>query len=306
MNMTFHSMLELEGMMAVLMAVGYLVYRRGIVTEKGKQSLVNLCIAFIIPCNIIQAFCKEPEIGTLGQLGRIFFISVTAHLFCVLAGRFLFGRYPKAKRSVLQYATVCSNGGFMGNAVAEGLFGTSGLVYASIFLIPMRIVMWGFGPGYFSGGQSAKETTRKILCHPCMIGVYTGLLLMITGVRPPVFLYTVIQKAGNCTVPMTMMVVGMILAQEKLGNLLSATTLYFSLVRLGILPLVVLLLCRVFGCLDPISSGVCVIMMGLPAATMTPIMADRYGGDAVLASRCLVLTTGLSLATLTAWGVLLL
>lgn len=81
MNMTFHSMLELEGMMAVLMAVGYLVYRRGIVTEKGKQSLVNLCIAFIIPCNIIQAFCKEPEIGTLGQLGRIFFISVTAHLF---------------------------------------------------------------------------------------------------------------------------------------------------------------------------------------------------------------------------------
>ena len=33
MNMTFHSMLELEGMMAVLMAVGYLVYRRGIVTE---------------------------------------------------------------------------------------------------------------------------------------------------------------------------------------------------------------------------------------------------------------------------------
>ena len=44
MNMTFHSMLELEGMMAVLMAVGYLVYRRGIVTEKGKQSLVNLCI----------------------------------------------------------------------------------------------------------------------------------------------------------------------------------------------------------------------------------------------------------------------
>ena len=194
----------------------------------------------------------------------------------------------------------------MGNAVAEGLFGTSGLVYASIFLIPMRIVMWGFGPGYFSGGQSAKETTRKILCHPCMIGVYTGLLLMITGVRPPVFLYTVIQKAGNCTVPMTMMVVGMILAQEKLGNLLSATTLYFSLVRLGILPLVTLLLCRVIEGLDPVSTGVCVIMMGLPAATMTPIMADRYGGDAVLASRCLVLTTGLSLATLTAWGVLLL
>ena len=122
MNMTLHSLLELEGMMAVLMAVGYLVYRRGIVTEKGKQSLVNLCIAFIIPCNIIQAFCKEQQAGTLGQLGRIFFISVTAHLFCILAGRFLFERYPKAQRSVLQYATVCSNGGFMGNAVAGGGF----------------------------------------------------------------------------------------------------------------------------------------------------------------------------------------
>lgn len=120
MNMTFHSMLELEGMMAVLMAVGYLVYRRGIVTEKGKQSLVNLCIAFIIPAILFRQFCKESGDRTLGQLGRIFFISVTAHLFCVLAGRFLFGRYPKAKRSVLQYATVCSNGGFMATPSLRG------------------------------------------------------------------------------------------------------------------------------------------------------------------------------------------
>lgn len=40
MNMTFHSMLELEGMMAVLMAVGYLVYpTRNLSPKKGSKAL---------------------------------------------------------------------------------------------------------------------------------------------------------------------------------------------------------------------------------------------------------------------------
>ena len=42
---------------------------------------------------------------------------------------------------MLQYCTLVSNGGFLGNPVAEGVYGDMGLLYASLFLIPMRVVM---------------------------------------------------------------------------------------------------------------------------------------------------------------------
>ena len=43
-------------------------------------------------------------------------------------------------RKVMQYATVASNAGFLGNPVAEGVFGSVGLALASVYLIPQRIV----------------------------------------------------------------------------------------------------------------------------------------------------------------------
>lgn len=35
------------------------------------------------------------------------------------------------KKKVLQYATICSNAGFMGNPIIEGIYGQEGLLYAS-------------------------------------------------------------------------------------------------------------------------------------------------------------------------------
>ncbi|MFR3283583.1 MAG: hypothetical protein ACLTR6_03785 [Clostridium fessum] len=52
----------------------------------------------------------------------------------------LFKGYSEQHRKVLQYCTIVSNGGFLGNPVAEGVYGSMGLLYASIFLIPMRVV----------------------------------------------------------------------------------------------------------------------------------------------------------------------
>ena len=84
---------------------------------------------------------------------------------------------------VLQYATVCSNAGFLGNPVAEGLYGSIGLLYASVYLIPQRIVMWSAGISYFTESPSRKEVVKKVLTHPCIVAVEIGIVLMVTQVK---------------------------------------------------------------------------------------------------------------------------
>ena len=49
---------------------------------------------------------------------------------------------PKlSRKKVLKYCTIVPMSGFLGNPIAEGSYNEVGVLYTSIFLIPMRIVM---------------------------------------------------------------------------------------------------------------------------------------------------------------------
>ena len=89
----------------------------------------------------------------------------------------LYEKVEKERRTVLQYATVCSNAGFLGNPVAEGIYGSMGLLYASIYLIP----------SYFTESTSKRDLIKKVVTHPCIIAVGIGLTIMIFQIKLRVF-----------------------------------------------------------------------------------------------------------------------
>ena len=163
------------GMMAFTMAAGYLLRRRELITEAGKKSLTNLILYFILPCNIIKAFCIPFSRQLLVQMSMALFAAVLVQVISMLLAAAAYRRLPKGERQVFQYGTVCSNAGFIGNAVAQGVYGDTGLLIASIYLIPLRIVMWTAGISYFTEGGSVWKSMKKVLLHPCMIAVYIGM-----------------------------------------------------------------------------------------------------------------------------------
>ena len=69
-------------------------------------------------------------------------IALGIQLACLGLGKLLYRFAPEPRRKVLQYATLCSNAGFMGNPIVEGIYGAQGLLYASVYLIPLRFFMW--------------------------------------------------------------------------------------------------------------------------------------------------------------------
>ena len=48
-----------------------------------------------------------------------------------------------------------------------------------------------------------------------------------------------------------------------------------------------------------------VVLAAMPAGTTTAILASKYNGDEAFASRCIVLTTVLSMAMLPLWCMIL-
>ena len=59
-------------------------------------------------------------------------------------------------------------------------------------------------------------------------------------------------------------------------------------------------MCRLLG-MDRVATGVSVIMTGMPAGSTAAIFAARYGSDAPFATKCVVLTTLLSMVTIPLW-----
>lgn len=51
-------------------------------------------------------------------------VALAIQIISVILNKFLYKNYPEAQNKVLKYCTLVSNGGFLGNGVAEGVYGT--------------------------------------------------------------------------------------------------------------------------------------------------------------------------------------
>ena len=302
MSLKLSDLISLQGTLFAMMLIGAWLKKQGIIDENGKRCLTDLCVNIIIPCNIFRSCLIEFNMEIFRACGLLLLSAVLLQMLCLLLNRFLFNRYPPQRKKVLQYCTIVPMSGFLGNPIAEGLYDSLGVLYTSIFLIPMRIVMWSVGTTYFVADAKVekKKVIRNILTHPCLMAVYLGLICMVTQIPLPAVITKTVGYVGSCNSAMTMFIVGTILADVKLSTIVNKDTVLFSIFRLLLLPAVALGAGMLLG-LDTVALGVSVLMTGMPAGATAAIFAARYGSDANFATRCVVFTTLLSMVTLPLW-----
>ena len=71
----------------------------------------------------------------------------------------------------------------------------------------------------------------------------------------------------------------------------------FTGIKLLVIPIIGLFLVKQLG-LNPMLTGVCLVMLSTPVGSMTAMLAQQYDGDYEMASRGVALTTVLSVATM--------
>ena len=287
-----------------MIAVGFLIRKVRVVGKEAERVITDLVLDVILPCNIFVSFLGKNEGIGGGDFLAIFLISIGVQILAMLYGKFAFPKEPPERRISLRYAMICSNAGFLGNAITEGVFGTAGLQLTSLYLSPMRIMMWSEGLALYSGETNRKATIKKVATHPCVVACISGLLVMVTGLSIPDFIVTPIQSIGRCNTPMTMMMVGMILSEIDLKNMVDKTIAIFTMQRLIAMPLIVYLICRLIG-VSHIVTGVSTLLAAMPAGATTTMMASKYGRDPQFATRLVIFTTLCSIPAIVVWSMIL-
>lgn len=300
--MKLTDLFSLQGTLFAIMLIGAWLKKRGIIDANGKKCLSDLCINIVIPCNIFKSCLIDLEPGIFRTCGLLFVSAFFMQVVCLTLNRFIFNRTGD-KKKILQYCTIVPMSGFLGNPIAEGLYNALGVLYTSIYLIPMRIIMWSVGTTYFVADAvvEKKKVIKNVLTHPCLVAIYLGLLCMISKIQLPSVVLSTVKYIGNCNTALTMFIVGTILADVALPTIVNKITVLFSILRLVLLPGLAFAFGTLLG-LDTVSLGVSVLMTGMPAGATAAIFAAKYDADAPFATRCVVLSTLLSMITLPIWS----
>ena len=292
----FGRMVSTQTLLFLFILLGVIIRKAGIITAASRGSYNLFLINVTLPAMILNSFMQDASVSRLlGQAGLILLVSALACLAAYFLGRLLWRGQTEHRRSALVFGTMFSNAGNAGLPVVQLVFGEAGVFYASIFLIPVRVLMWTLGISLFVPG-AGRTRWRQLLANPSILVVFIGLGLMLTGLRLPAVLSTAIKRVGDITGPLSMILIGTTLAELPLREAFCREAWLLSALRLLALPLLTLGALRLLGA-DPLVSSVAFILSAMPVATNTVVLSERYGADYHLASKCVFLSTILSLFT---------
>ena len=292
---------------------GFLLRKTNLIGGDGKVSkgLSDIVIYIAQPAMIIYGYIidynREVIINCLGVL----ICSIIAHFFFYGISMLLYKKEEQSKQTVLRFATIFSNAGFMGIPLIESLLGPTAAVYASIYIISFNLFCWSIGCMLYTGDKKY-VSVKKILINPATIPTFIGLIFFLLPINSyvPTVLYDGLGMLKSTVAPLSMMVIGIRLAECDFKSSFKDKNLpLFLFVRMMLFPAAVwafmklLSVCGIYS--SEISMTVMLISASTPAATMACMFAEKFGGDAVYASKIVSVSTIISILTMPIMALLL-
>ncbi|MHB8130509.1 MAG: AEC family transporter [Mobilitalea sp.] len=291
----FLKLFSIQMVLFVYILLGIFAKKKSIITKENQQKYIDFVLRILMPCMIFNSYRQAITLEVVKKAGIIIGIAFIICFVAMLLGKILYRRYPFEKRSIMQYGTIINNAGFAGLPLSGEIYGEQGLFYASFFLIPNRIFMWSAGISLFEKTDT-KTKWKNVLLNPNIIAVELGLLRSILRIELPNFMNYAIENIGNTVSPISMIVVGAILADVNIKTIFEKSVFFVAGVRLILLPLLTIGIISLFH-LDPTISGVALVLTAMPVGTTTALLAAKYNADVDFASKCVFVTTMLSLIT---------
>ena len=297
------NLLTMQGTMFLMILIGAGLRKIQVVTAEGRRSLTNLVVNLILPSNILYAF-SHADVSAFGSMIVVVAMAFLIQLLWYLLSKVLWRKMPESRRGVMRYAFQFSNCGYLGNPIVEGLYGAPGLVYASVFLLPVRLFMWSVGLECFQKGKAGfGKVLRRTLTHPCVVATILGVIWMFFPIELPAFLSDTISGFNQCLTPLTMLVIGFIMAETDMRKMFCRDLWVITVLRLLVQPLIVLAICRLLN-LETLVAEVVTVLVAMPVANTTALLASQHDCDYTFASNVVVFTTLVSMVTIPVFSLL--
>lgn len=313
--MDFKSFLITIATLFILLIIGYVAGKRGIIDSVASKKLSSLIINIGQPALIIYSITSQPYTKENLLLGlKTLLLGFGVHLFM---GAIAYVVCIKIKhmdeRKILEFSMIFGNTGFIGIPILGALFKETGAFQASFIMISFNILLWTLGMSILGRRRDdIKVTPKKALINkgtvPSLIGIAIFLLPAIPALRDfslkvtlPFASDTLMYVSGLCT-PISMLIIGALLSTVSLRKVFVSGKLYYlCLFKLCVIPLLVCGIMKVGSLFLPFSTDWILFATALtcmPSATSVSMLAEIYDISPRFSAQGVGMTSLLSIATM--------
>ncbi len=266
------------GTIALLMAVGYVLARSGAVDASARRSLNDVAFYVGQPALVLVAIAGANMDMLLGWHVAAFGAAciLTGLGFAVAMSR-RWGA-TRAEAATAYLATSYVNAGNLGIPVTAFLLGNAAWAAPAMLLQVLVLQPSAIAVLESSPAGRGHSVVRSFVTHPLVLGALTGLILNLTGWRPPSLLWTPITLLADLGIPAMLLAFGMSLHSSPLPRLdrLPRRVLAAIATKVLVVPAVALGLGLALG-LSGTPLRAAVLLAALPTAQIAFVHATRYG-----------------------------
>lgn len=258
------------------MLYGFLLGKSKLINYEHTRILSVLEIYLFLPCTVFNAFYGNFTIDNLTKYYQLVIVSTAVLSVLVFFSHIisvLLSKDPYDKK-VYKYSLTIPNYGYMGYALALGLYGTEGLLNIILFAIPFSIYTYTFGYCMLTN----QRVSLKKLINPVILSILAGAVFGLLNVKLPGIVETFLNKSGNCMAPVSMLLAGITIAEFNIKHLISEKSVYIaSIIRLVLIPCLVMIALNPF--FDDTLVRAAVLLCAMPCGLNTIVFPKLIGED---------------------------
>lgn len=305
------------GQMLVLFAmmmIGYFTYRGKWVNDDTSARLSKLVVNVFNPVLVVNGVLGQNDSADSQKvISNLVLIILYFAILIVLSFIISFLLRPEKKtKSIYQLMTIFSNLGFMGIPVIKSIYGNEAVIYVAFYILAYNLLVYTYGMALTK--RAALEKNRqtvvsgevkgtfllfiKRIINPGVVAALIAITIFATDVKLPAFIGSFCDYVGNATIPLSMILIGVSIAQTDIRKMFGDIRIYlFILLRMVVLPIIVIFLMRNLA-IDSVVFGVFIIEFGMPVGSIITLMAKESGADAEYCTKGIVLSTLASIVTI--------
>lgn len=287
----------------ILILLGFLAVKLGRWQKTVTDSLTKFTFYIAFPIMLFQImshFSEQSEIDI--KLLLVFFGGsfIVFAIGCLIASKIF--KLNGSQSTLFAMGGIYTNTVFVGIPIIKMLLGDQAIPIVAIIVIFNALILWTLATvsiefvqmGKLSG-HSFIKALKNVSKNPIIIGIFTGIVVNYIGLPIPNFINQSTKMVSDMTAPLSLIVLGMGLAEYKIRDQFLITG-SICILKLAILPIVTYIVGKLLG-LPTLELQVVVLLSSVSIAINCYMMARQFEVLQGPIASSLLISTALSSVT---------
>lgn len=306
----------------ILIIAGILLFRRSLISSDTSKQISGIIVHLCNPALLICSAFHDGPRASMQDLITGTFIVTLSYIILIICSRLIpyILHVPREEHYAYRLITIYGNVGFIGIPLASAVLGSGSLIYVSLNNLVYNILMYTQGIATIKKAANDHQQTKTLQTPDTQkrtesiasrlflltknfinVGTVSSLLtiiLYVSNIRIPSLFSDTLDYIGRSTTFLSMLVLGVSVAQMPVKSIFSNTRLYFfSGLRMILIPAACTFLFR-FITDNTLIITTTALMLSVPSGNMPLILSRQYDLESEVISQGIILSTILSLITI--------